>query len=231
LRLAEALNRAGLPKMAFAILKNGLCEDVMLDNTVISSEDRLKAASMGVDTLWEYPNFRLVEYQIEAFDETSLMSSAKRTIDGVDITKYNTQFITTVPTNPNYQAGNTMGIHSKGCGDASIDTTYTIDVKLAQMAVDGTLTGDPQKDTIRAVEEFIIDEMALETCFEGYRFGDLMRIAQHRANGSGYDTKFFAERVASRSTATMDDPFGGKDATLYDRLLDSSNWFLPLPGE
>ena len=73
--------------------------------------------------------------------------------------------------------------------------------------------------------------MALETCFEGYRFGDLMRIAQHRANGNGYDTKFLAERVASRSTATMDDLYGGKDNTLYERLLDSSNWFLPLPGE
>lgn len=236
LRLAEALNRAGLPKMAFAILKNGLCEDVMLDNTVISSEDRLKAASMGVDTLWEYPNFRLVEYQIEAFDESSLMSSAKRTIDGVDITKYNTQFITTVPTNPNYQAGNTMGIHSKGCGDASIDTTYTIGVKLAQMAVDGTLTGDPQKDTIRAVEEYIIDEMALETCFEGYRFGDLMRIAMHRAadGGGGFaENDFLARRVASRASATMENPWY-RDAdgdALYQTLYGDGhslnlNWFL-----
>ena len=241
LRLAEALNRAGLPKMAFAILKNGLCEDVMLDNTIISQEERLKAASMGIDTVWDYDAFRIVEYQIEDFDDASLMSGAKRTIDGVEIAKYNTQYITTMPSNPNYQAGNTMGIHSRGCGDASIDTTYTIAAKLAKMAADGTLTGDPEKDTIRAVEEYIIDEMALETCFEGYRFGDLMRIAIHRAadGGGGFaENDFLARRVASRASATLEDPwYRDADAdALYQSLYGDGhslnlNWFLKQSDE
>lgn len=241
LRLAEALNRAGLPQMAFAILKNGLCEDVMMDNTIISSEERLKAASMGIDTVWDYDAFRLVEYQIEAFDETSLMSSAKRTIDRAEIVKYNTQFITTVASNPNYKAGNTMGIHSRGCGDASLDTTYTISKKLAQMAVDGTLTGDPEKDTMRAIEEYIIDEMALETCYEGYRFGDLMRIAMHRAadGGGGFaENDFLARRVASRATATLENPWyrDAEGDALYQSLYGDGhslnpNWFLKQTDE
>lgn len=227
--------------MAFAILKNGLCEDVMMDNTIISSEERLKAASMGIDTVWDYDAFRLVEYQIEAFDETSLMSSAKRTIDRAEIVKYNTQFITTVASNPNYKAGNTMGIHSRGCGDASLDTTYTISKKLAQMAVDGTLTGDPEKDTMRAIEEYIIDEMALETCYEGYRFGDLMRIAMHRAadGGGGFaENDFLARRVASRATATLENPWyrDAEGDALYQSLYGDGhslnpNWFLKQTDE
>jgi hypothetical protein len=86
--------------------------------------------------------------------------------------------------------------------------------------------------SILAVEEYLIDEMGLETCFEGYRFGDLMRISMHRATSGLYDTEFLAKRVASRSTATMEDEdYSVKDGALYNRLKDSKNWFLPLIGE
>ena len=115
-------------------------------------------------------------------------------------------------------------------------------VKLAQMAVDGTLTGDPQKDTIRAVEEFIIDEMALETCFEGYRFGDLMRISQHRGEdiGGDFENDFLARRVATRETAVLNDKvdyYRDMDMDLYNKLLGTDSkklnkaWFLVLPDE
>jgi hypothetical protein len=150
--------------------------------------------------------------------------NVSRTIDGATIYRVNSQIVS----NRNSMGSgspNTMGIHSRGCGDADIDTLYTIGHKLSEMGK--PRTGSLQ-DSILAVEEYIIDEMGLETCFEGYRFGDLMRIAQHRANGSGYDTDFFAEKVASREKATMEDPYGAKDMTLYDRLKDSKNWFLPL---
>ena len=128
--------------------------------------------------------------------------------------------------------GNTFGIHSRGCGDASFDTLYTIGKKMAQMGSEGKLLGDALRDSIRAVEEYLIDEMGLETCFEGYRFGDLMRISMHRATSGLYDTEFLAKRVASRSTATMEDEdYSVKDGALYNRLKDSKNWFLPLIGE
>jgi hypothetical protein len=60
--------------------------------------------------------------------------------------------------------------------------------------------------------------MALETSFEGYRFYDLMRYAL-RHN----DPSYLAKKVAYRSTdATYSIP------DLYNRLLDTSNWYLPL---
>jgi len=232
LRLAEALNRAGMPQMAFNILKTGLYSG---RNGVIDSTSIKKAAQLNMPGVLDFNNnfFQGVNYIVEDLKEST--SSASRTIeDGGElatIQKYNTII----------SGGNTMGIHSRGCGDASIDTLYQIDKKLAQMALDGTLTGNPLTDSIRAVEEFLIDEMALETCFEGYRFGDLMRIAMHRAadNGDGFaENDFLAKRVASRRGATMDSPWieDAKDVGLHDLLKGdgksyNENWFLKLPHD
>ena len=75
--------------------------------------------------------------------------------------------------------------------------------------------------------------MALETCFEGYRFGDLMRVSMHRAQDAGYpgaggfaDNAFLATRVAARESENMT-----PDAALYDKLYGdgnsfNANWFL-----
>ena len=124
---------------------------------------------------------------------------------------------------------NTMGIHSRGSGDAAINKYYKVQITKP-------IDGYSQKDTIRRVEEMILDEMALETCFEGYRFGDLMRISMHRAadtdEESGYDTEFFADRVASRDDATVANPFAGKNSDLWDVLKGDGgfpqSWFLRL---
>jgi hypothetical protein len=250
LRLAEALNRAECPSLAFSILKSGLCYEIIDshilgydtdDNPIVDAELE-RAKSFGIDyTTMDYYNKNFCLYQMgqqgnDGFnrvyydlENANPMGSAdyenvSRTIDGATIYRVNSQIVS----NRNSMGSgspNTMGIHSRGCGDADIDTLYTIGHKLSEMGK--PRTGSLQ-DSILAVEEYIIDEMGLETCFEGYRFGDLMRIAQHRANGSGYDTDFFAEKVASREKATMEDPYGAKDMTLYDRLKDSKNWFLPL---
>ena len=253
LRLAEALNRAGCPSLAFSILKSGLCVEVIeshilgydADDNLICDAELERAKSFGIDyTTSDYYNHNFGLYQLGAqgndgfnrvyydLENANPMGAAdyenvSRTIDGVAIYRVNPQIVSN-RNSLGSGAPNTMGIHSRGCGDADLDTLYTIGRKLSDMGK--PRTGSLQ-DSILAVEEYIIDEMGLETCFEGYRFGDLMRIAQHRGNGSGYDADFLAERVASRSTATMEDPYGGKDMTLYNRLKDSKNWFLPLDRE
>ena len=62
----------------------------------------------------------------------------------------------------------------------------------------------------------IITEMALEGAFEGYRFNDLMRVALRRG-----DPSYLASLIARRS--------GELDNTIYTRLMDPKNWYLPLP--
>lgn len=104
----------------------------------------------------------------------------------------------------NFTSENTMGIHSRGCGDVWADTTYIIP------------ECPTRQDSIDYVENLLIDEMALETDFEGVRFGDLLRYALRHD-----DTEWFAKKVASRS--------GSLDLVLYDRIKVRKNWFLPLP--
>ena len=110
------------------------------------------------------------------------------------------------------------------------------------MGSEGKLLGDALKDSIRAVEEYLIDEMALETCFEGYRFGDLMRISQHRGAdiGGDFENDFLARRVATRETAVLSDKidyYRDMDMELYNKLLGDDSkklnkaWFLVLPDE
>jgi hypothetical protein len=232
--------------MAFAILKSGLCDDELIALYLTCPSELEQAKSFGIDYLsWmedttgtvnttnfliysrgqNNAGFQQVRYDLERVSPMGEdFESVSRTIDGASIIRVNSHI----------DGGNTMGIHSRGCGDAAFDKRYTIDNKLIKMGIDTTGLDSLQRveKSILAVEEYLIDEMGLETCFEGYRFGDLMRISMHRATSGLYDTEFLAKRVASRSTATMEDEdYSVKDGALYNRLKDSKNWFLPLIGE
>lgn len=68
-------------------------------------------------------------------------------------------------------------------------------------------------DSVRVVEEMILEEMAAETAFEGNRFFDLLRISRHRnewpAFAAGRVSRRFSDAEAART-----------------RLLDESLWWL-----
>ncbi len=227
LRLAEALNRAGLPHMAFGILKNGLTQTFIVDS--ISQYERDKVVELGISTSDMFPDSYFEQtyfqaYQFPTDGSGSYINNDKSNPISADYTK--------PVAGQRSEYYNTMGIHTRGSGDAAINDYYVI-------TVNEPTGGDPMQDTIRAVEELILNEMALETCFEGYRFGDLMRISMHRAKDTGYpgtggwaDNAFLAARVASREGATMENPFAGRDEALYQRLVGSNatqynvNWFL-----
>ena len=237
LRLAEALNRCGLPETAFAILKTGLCEEnidslLLKDNFRAEKEKSANIFGVDISTVYDFKR----QYFTRA---TAIWTTQNMNDGGAASTNY--QVFAWGPRN---NVGNTYGIHSRGCGDASFDSLYTIGNKLSDMAAAGELVGVANVDSMRAVEEFLIDEMALETCFEGYRFGDLMRIAMHRAqdydNPDFAENRFLAKRVANRRAANEDDTkdyftIKAGDA-LYDKLNGNGHsfnkdWFLYLPDE
>lgn len=227
LRLAEALNRCGLPQTAFAILKDGLCRTT-IDSLSQGEKDRATNIG-GVDVSKVYDQ--------STFATSTKFTKVRTTWSDVNITINGSEQQYTVASWANN--GNTMGIHSRGCGDAAYDDTYRI-------MVDTVGRTPTLEDSIRAVEESLITEMALETCFEGYRFGDLMRISMHRAadpSSPGYggfaENDFLARRVAARESAKWkdtEDYYDGKDEDLYKQLLGdgstlNKSWFLYLPDE
>ena len=67
---------------------------------------------------------------------------------------------------------------------------------------------------IPLVENLIINEMALEGAFEGYRFYDLMRVALRRG-----DASYLADPVSRRD--------GIVNESIRSLLLDTKNWYLP----
>jgi hypothetical protein len=231
LRLAEALNRAGLPNMAFAVLKNGLTESFILERINLTEQD--KATALGIVFPINY--FDTVRYQIVT-DQININNDPNNP-SAADYVR--------PASNDNNSRGVNMGIHSRGSGDAAMNKYYKITLDPAESV------GNSVIDTIRRVEEMILDEMALETCFEGYRFGDLMRISMHRSYDKGeydpakpdlseeqikFDKAFFADRVASRDDATTANPFAGRGSDLYNTLkgddgdedLFPQSWFLRL---
>ena len=99
-----------------------------------------------------------------------------------------------------------VGIHARGCGNAEMDTLHYTLPALASL-----------EDSIREVENFLIDEMALESPYNGSRFFSLMRFALRRG-----DPAFLADRVARRGNPDM------PDETLRNRLSNPDNWYLPM---
>ena len=128
----------------------------------------------------------------------------------------------------------TIGVHQRGCGFIIPDeyhygeSSYNyVDMVGKKLEENGIIADDirnfiyddaNQAVVEDAVEDLIIDEMALELAFEGTRFSDLYRAAKRR--GADY----LAKRVAKRHTGEVDEK-------LRSRLNNKSNWFLPLPED
>ena len=118
-----------------------------------------------------------------------------------------------------------IGVHARGCGDVYYDTVHYV---LTREAISARLgvKGVTFRDTVRYIDELIIDELALESTLEGNRFGDLIRFSKRRkAWGDENYTDFLAKRVASRAGA---DSFSASDS-LYVKLSASEDyWYLPV---
>lgn len=132
-----------------------------------------------------------------------------------------------------------IGIHSRGCGQLRYDelpkeegveggTSYNfvnqVNLQLAALG-EPALTEEEiysndatcRRKVQQAMAGLILDEMALETAFEGSRFYDLLCYSRFVDGG----VEKVARKIANRS--------GSFDGSLYGRLLDQRNWYLPRP--
>ena len=159
LRYAEAVNRAGKPNLAFAVLKHGMNSDALAVDTIVPRHEKYTVYTDSTGTFIDYVNFENI-----VFDQN-------------------------------------IGVHSRGCGNMELAADYLIPAL------------GSKEDSILWVEEKIIEELALETAFEGNRFQDLMRIAKRR-NSPAY----LADKVAAKHT--------GNQQAIRSKLMDENNWYI-----
>ncbi|MBQ0022563.1 MAG: hypothetical protein KBT29_04920 [Prevotellaceae bacterium] len=279
LRLAEAINRAGFPEFAFAILKDGLnqytlpylgtryepvvdangfavytCldpdeeiqtvyESVTADTTIYYYQDadgKYAEYTMPVDLRW-VPSF--IEHENDSVYLNGSYGALYYVTDKEQVEKFdNFLYFRDEIWNSTY------GIHARGAGfgnwTSSNTGQYTTNISgyrdsvyydyskliLAQGVNLGTASKD---DIIDAVENIIVDELALETAFEGNRFTDLVRIAEHK-NASGKNgTDWLAKKIANRGTkaaTSTSQAVDGYDANLFAKLQNTANWYFSLPA-
>lgn len=152
LRYAEAINRAGYPRMAFAVLRNGL------------QADRLPEV---VDSL----RFRTVTEQLENGQERTYIEATRHFyLDS--IAKYNSlnyigvDELRRAQADPEYSLyldftssnWSTVGIHEYGCGTMTdIDPSYSYETVVAQRLIDeeNRVSGTTSPETQRFVKTLL----------------------------------------------------------------------------
>lgn len=125
---------------------------------------------------------------------------------GTSVSSTNSSYVVINDPNSNLQA-NTIGIHSRGCGFTPGNVNY-------QMPT-GTLD-----EQIKAVEDLIINEGALEFAFEGYRYYDLLRVALRR---EASEPDYLFNKINARN--------GSASSGVAKDLHQKANWFLNWNGQ
>ncbi len=170
LRLAEALNRMGYPDAAFAILKDGINDDLTAYVALGDSTD-LEAG-------------RYIQPQTAEMLRTTVpfLSNENRAI-----------FAT------NWGIHSRGSNHTQGAFSPYQYNTV-VGRKLQELTAAFNIPSSAytKADTINAVEDILCDEMALELAFEGTRFGDLTRIARHKNHAALYAPDFGSQWLARK---------------------------------
>lgn len=243
LRFAEALNRAGYPQIAFAILKDGLTVE-NLPTHAIRYNTHYVISEAG-DTLVNDSGEYIL--QTDTIPYLKLNSvGAMYYVDSDQLDSFTSLFdFQDDAWNGNY------GIHARGCGFGSWTQSSEITVRTNIMGYNDSISydysnvitgygydpADPDQ-AILGVEEAIVDELALELAFEGYRFTDLVRIANHR-NDTGFDgTSWLARKIASRDVrynsykdeVTPETLVRGFNQDLFNKLKQTDNWYFDKPA-
>ena len=134
--------------------------------------------------------------------------------------------------NPNSGAV-TMGIHARGCGILKLEETetqynYVNQINRMRKRYGGASTDlteeqiyDPanKREVQEAIASLILEELGLETAFEGNRFFDLLCYSRMIGGNKG------VERVAKMISERGGTPNGA----LYSHLLNTNNWYFKLP--
>lgn len=254
LRFAEAINRAGFPRHAFAILAGGWNNEkmpVIMDSLAYNADSTQAQRVLYTEHVIDGANWIDVD-ELRRAQEKPYLDFSEAYWTGVGVHGVGCGWLTDKDTLYTYDRIVYQRIAEETALNAAINGGTTPDepqpAPIAQRkrmgrgtVVDGVEIlppPDPQIPAdidaqINAIETLIADEMALETAFEGFRFYDLYRIARHRDNNNlGFlpGTPWFAWTIARRNV--LMNPYENPteyDNALYSKLLNQQNWFLQNP--
>ena len=172
LRLAEALNGAGLPRAAFSILSTGLNNEVYYDAVYPYCSES--------DSIWisqlDFPETR---YGILTAQDIVSTSSANHNTMGI-----HSRGSGWTPYNEFYRIPEAEPIPVVDENGEPIEGLFIIQKDTPELI-------EKQKAT---VDSLLLNENGLELAFEGTRFYDIMRFAMRQSNPE----QFLAEKVAAR---------------------------------
>ena len=201
LRLAEALNGAGIPRAAFSILSTGLNNEIY--------ETSVYPYCSESDSIWisqlDFPETRY-----------GIVTAQYITSSSVGTGVYNTMGIHSrgsgwTPYNEFYRLPEAEPIPVVDEEGNPIEGLFVIEKD----------SPDLVEKQQAFVDSLLLNENGLEMAFEGPRFYDIMRFAMRQSNPE----KFLAEKVAARRGKN------NIDEALKSRLMDKRNWYLSWKGQ
>ena len=198
LRMAEAMNNAGYPHLAYEVLSVGLNNDSILKRVAphYNTSDQAFISQFDFDV----QRYRCMSTNIYLNGGTCNTMGMHTRGSGW------------TPMNASYQ----LPDNTEEADDAPYTTTD---------AVTGAVTAHEGRTAqierlIPFVDSLIVNEGALEFAFEGHRFYDLMRIALRRGDPSYLANRIYKRRGAAEE-ATM-------RSLIKADLNDMQSWYLPL---
>jgi hypothetical protein len=210
MRLAESLNLAGYPLIAYKILETGLSNDVLYNEVYpyLSQDDK---EWLKVSDQFEYKDSTLY-YDVDLTVTPTF--DFPNTLYG-ELTAGNI-------INNAYGNCNTIGIHSRGSGYTPYNEYYDLAYESSlcfYLTPDSTLAFNSevyeQRKAIQQaqVDQMLLDEEALEFAFEGQRYYDLMRFALRSDNPGEFMTTYINRR-------------NGQDSNIGLNLSNTHSWYM-----
>ena len=201
LRLAEALNGAGIPRAAFSILSTGLNNEIYQTSVYPYCSES--------DSIWisqlDFPETRYgivtAQYITSSSGGTGVYNTMGIHSRGSGWTPYNEFY--RLPEAEPIPVVDEEGNPIEGLFVIEKDSPDLVEKQQA------------------FVDSLLLNENGLEMAFEGPRFYDIMRFAMRQSNPE----KFLAEKVAARRGKN------NIDEALKSRLMDKRNWYLSWKGQ
>ena len=201
MRMAEALNMAGYPRMAFEILSQGLSNRVIQDEVIpyyVSDTDKSDSIFLA---RFDFPDTR---YGVCTYED--LVGSPSQT-------------------------HNQLGIHSRGSGWTPMNEYYRLPGDTLNLVAGDSLYAEKKAADVKlrsrqqaVVDSLLLDEGALEFAFEGVRYYDIMRHAMRSSNPGEFMKEHIFARKGKDNAAEVQ---GDIKADLSNR----QNWYLNWKGK